>query len=300
MIDPRFAGIFSQLRPEVFSQILRTTPAPMPPPRPVSNMQDFNRRAMDQIRLLNPGMFGQPPQGLAGQQRLQEQGQAQGQLLDFIESGGQQRGANAITTPAPTPPEQGGVGFFTDADGNEMYQPPMPEAPPGGMQLMVMPDPIPADQARPSLPSIPRGGFRPQPMPFMGGGFGGFRPQPMPFMGGGFGGIVPQPSPFMGGGFGGFGGFRPQPTPFMGGGYGGGFGGGFGGFRPQPMPFMGGGFGQPMQPMQQGMQRGLSQGMQQPMPQMQQMQQSPFGTPLSNINPQQAMAGAQQAMGGLF
>jgi len=249
MIDPRFAGIFSQLRPEVFSQILRATPAPIPPPRPVSNMQDFNRRAMDQIRLLNPGMFGQPAQGLAGQQRLQEQGQAQGQLSDFIESGGQQRGANAITTPAPTPPEQGG--------------------------------------------------FRPQPMPFMGGGFGGFRPQPMPFMGGGFGGFVPQPSPFMGGGFGGFGGFRPQPMPFMGGGYGGGFGG-FGGFRPQPMPFMGGGFGQSMPQMQQGMQRGLSQGMQQPMPQMQQMQQSPFGTPLNNINPQQAMAGAQQAMGGLF
>jgi hypothetical protein len=48
------------------------------------------------------------------------------------------------------------------------------------------------------------------------------------------------------------------------------------------------------------MQRGLSQGMQQPMPQMQQMQQSPFGTPLNNINPQQAMAGAQQTMGGLF
>ena len=230
----------------------------------------------------------------------------------------------------PTPPQEGGVGFFTDADGNEMYQPPMPEAPPGMSQIMVMPEPIPADQARPPIPSAPRGGlgsffgrmppggfmrqpFRPPP-PFMSGGFGGFRPQPMPFMGGGFGGGMPNYGGGFGG-FGGYGGFRPQPMPFMGGGYGG-FGGfrpqpsfgygGFGGFRPQPSFGYGRGFGgfggfggQAMQqPMPQGMLPLTQQGMSQPTQPMQSMQQSPFGTPLNNST--QTQAGAQQGFGGLF
>ena len=147
----------------------RGTPAPIIPSPPVSNDSSRFTRFDDQIRLLNPGMFGQPAQRLADQQRAQQQAVAQGG------SGG----ANAITTPAPEMeqtattqgPETMPIGqsnfsgnfknFIQNTVGNRFG---------GGFDG-----------------GMPPGGFMrpPSPPPFMGGGFGGFggsRPQPMPFV----------------------------------------------------------------------------------------------------------------------
>ena len=152
----------------------RGPPAPIAPSVPVTNMQDFNRRAMDRIRLLNPGMFGQPAQGSAGQ-RLADQQRAQQQAVAQGGSGG----ANAITTPTPEMeqtattqgPETMPIGqsnfsgnfknFIQNTVGNRFG---------GGFDG-----------------GMPPGGFMrpPSPPPFMGGGFGGFggfKPQPMPFV----------------------------------------------------------------------------------------------------------------------
>lgn len=86
-----------------------------------------------------------------------------------------------ISRPQPTPISEGGPqvpagaspggNFFTDDQGRQMYQPPMPKAPPGMMIPQVMPDPIEVGPQAPAKPQPsatppfdPAGGPVSQPM----------------------------------------------------------------------------------------------------------------------------------------
>lgn len=238
-------------------------------PRPVSNMQDFNRRMRDRLSLLNPDFS----QGSAVQQQAQQQAVAQSGT----------GGANAITTLAPTrgyvepgrpdmrmglptppvmPLRGGRTGDpFVGVPSHPMTRPPGMGGMggrggfnrginPGGMYSN--PQPAPQPQPMPPLQPQPMPQPMPTPMPPQRGGFPGYGGA-FPGFGGGFGGGFPRFGGGFGGGFPNFGGGFGGGMPFYGGGFGGGFprfGGGFGGFG-GGMPSYGGGFGgfNPVPPM---------------------------------------------------
>ena len=179
-------------------------------------MQEFNGGGIygDGIGAFNRGQFGQPNQGSAGQ-RLADQQRAQGQLRDLIGSDGRQRGANAITTPAPTRGyvEPGRPVYSNMQDFNRRAM----------EQIFGQPAQRLADQQRAQQQAVAQGGSgganaittsapTPTSLPEMRLLTDAMaRPRPMPFIGGGFDDV----GGFMSGGFGGFGGFKPQPMPFV-------------------------------------------------------------------------------------
>ena len=249
-LENRYANRIGYTRP-ISPPTMARTQGPEFLPRPVSNMQDFNRRMRDRLSLLNPDLS----QGSAVQQQAQQQAVAQGGA----------GGANAITTPAPT------RGYVEPGRPDMRMGLPTPPVMPisgrlnrGGMYSN--PQPAPQPQPMPPLQPQPMPQPMPTPMPPQRGGFPGYGGG-FPSFGGGFGGGFPRFGGGFGGGFpnfgGGFGGGMPSygggfggGMPSYGGGFGGGFprfGGGFGGFGGfgGGMPSYGGGFGgfNPVPPM---------------------------------------------------
>jgi len=133
-------------------------PAPIPPPRPVSNMQDFNRRAMDQIRLLNPD-FAQGVMALplsSGVETIGKPGMLPSPTIGKITHGRETIGypGDEITTGGIKPP-RGPVKLEPIktqplpsepmlSDGPDFRPPPVPDMPPTPPRRIDIPA-IPSD-----------------------------------------------------------------------------------------------------------------------------------------------------------